>query len=206
MANNNHCFIAIDTTLKQLDAIYSDLIKEASRSESLDTLSKKLKSLDVTANPYLWLLCSWLFSLLKNGRYLQAPIKVGHCSGLCRSLSKPFLAVFSTCDLGLLSGEDWANKLNESAEMFTSAQRKKYVYYFAQFLVETNSVRDLCLSDIDVIGSSSEVDANLISPSHIDEVLEYLTDHIHDGVVYQYAYFLLCFAFTAAYAGMKLQN
>ncbi|WP_445780157.1 tyrosine-type recombinase/integrase [Shewanella sp.] len=200
VANNNHCFIAIDTTLKQLDAIYSDLIKEASRSACLNTLSNKLKSLEVTANPYLWLLCSWLFSLLKNGGTYKRRLKLATAVDYVKSLSNPFLVVFSTCDIGLLSGEDWANKLNESSDVFTSAQRKKYVYYFAQFLIETNLVRDLCLSDIDVIGSSSEVDANLISPSHIDEVLKYLTDHIHDGLVYQYAYFLLCFCF---YSGLR---
>lgn len=203
-ANNNHCFIAIDITLKQLDDIFLTLIgldeNNESRSTCLASLSDILKSSEVTANPYLWLLCAWLFSLLKNGGTYKRRLKLATTVDYVRNLSKPFLSVFSTCDLGLLSGEDWANKLNESAEMFTSAQRKKYVYYFAQFLIETNLVRDLCLSDIDVVGSSSEVDANLISPSHIDEVLKYLTDHVEDDLVYQYAYFLLCFCF---YSGLR---
>ena len=204
VANKNHCFIAIDTTLKQLDNIFLNLnmLDESNepRAICLAFVSDMLKSLEVTANPYLWLLCSWLFSLLKNGGTYKRRLKLATAVDYVRSLSKPFLAVFSTCDIVLLSGEDWANKLNESSEIFTSAQRKKYVYYFAQFLVETNLVRDLCLSDIDVVGSSSEVDANLISPSHIDEVLKYLTDHVEDGLVYQYAYFLLCFCF---YSGLR---
>ncbi|MCL1143211.1 tyrosine-type recombinase/integrase [Shewanella gaetbuli] len=204
MVNNNHCFIAIDITLKQLDDIFFklNLLKERNepRVTCLAFVSDMLQSSELTANPYLWLLCSWLFSLLKDGGTYKRRLKLATTVDYVRSLSKPFLAVFSTCDLGLLSGEDWANKLNESAETFTSAQRKKYIYYFAQFLVETNLVRDLCLSDIDVVGSSSKVDANLISPSHIDEVLGYLTEHVQDDVVYQYAYFLLCFCF---YSGLR---
>ncbi|MCC4831788.1 tyrosine-type recombinase/integrase [Shewanella sp. 10N.7] len=202
--NNDHCFIAIDITLKQLDEIVLTLNgldeNKEPRAACLAFISEMLKSYEVTTNPYLWLLCSWLFSLLKNGGTNKRRLKLATTVDYVKSLSKPFLAVFSTCDLGLLSGEDWANKLNESAEAFTSAQRKKYVYYFAQFLVETNLVRDLCLSDIDVVGSSSEVDANLISPSHIDEALEYLLENFLNGVVYQYGYFLLCFCF---YSGLR---
>ncbi|MGL4474669.1 MAG: tyrosine-type recombinase/integrase, partial [Shewanella sp.] len=51
------------------------------------------------------------------------------------------------------------------------------------------------LSDIDVIGSSSKVDANLISPSHIDEILSFLIQRFNIDSVFQDAYFLLCFCF-----------
>jgi integrase len=196
---DNKGFIAIDFTLKQLDEILMRLLKldenKETRANCLAAMSNELKSSEVKDNPYLWLLCSWLLSLLKNGGTYKRRIKVSTTVDYVKSLSKPFLTLFSTCDIGLLSGEDWANKLNEAAEIFTSAQRKKYVYYFAHFLIEANLVHDLCLSDIDVIGSSSEVDANLISATHIDDVLNYLTEHVEDGAIYQYAYFLLCFCF-----------
>ncbi|MFT6907965.1 MAG: integrase [Oleiphilaceae bacterium] len=197
--SENKSFIAIDITSKQLDDIFVKLLKlnenKETRANCLAAMSDELKSSEVKANPYLWLLSSWLFSLLKNGGTYKRRLKVSTIVDYVKSLSKPFLTLFSTCDIGLLSGEDWANKLNEAAELFTSAQRKKYVYYFAQFLIETNLVRDLCLSDIDVVGSSSEVDANLISATHIDEVLNYLIEHVEEGPVYQYAYYLLCFCF-----------
>ncbi|MEM5505593.1 tyrosine-type recombinase/integrase [Shewanella frigidimarina] len=192
-------FIDIDITSKQLDKIFVRLLllyeKKEPRANHLAFMNDTLNAVYVIANPYLWLLCSWLYSLLKNGGTFKRRLKVTTTVDYVKSLSKPFLTLFSTCDIGLLSGEDWANKLNEAAELFTSAQRKKYVYYFAQFLIDTNLVRDLCLSDIDVIGSSSEVDANLISPTHIDEVLNYLIQHVEDDPIYQYAYFLLCFCF-----------
>lgn len=197
--NQHHSFIAIDVTLRQLDDIFLRLSgldeSNAPRANCIAFISEVLKSSEVTANPYLWMLCSWLLSLLKNGGTYKHRLKVSTTVDYVKSFSKPFLTEFCTSDIGLLSGEDWANKLNEAAELFTSAQRKKYVYYFAQFLIETNLVRDLCLSDIDVVGSSSEVDANLISATHIDEVLKYLTKHVEEGLIYQYAYFLLCFCF-----------
>lgn len=197
--NQCHSFIAIDVTLRQLDDIFLRLSSHednnAPRAICIAFMSEKIKSSDITANPYLWMLCSWLLSLLKNGGTYKRRLKVSTTVDYVKSFSKPFLIEFFTSDIGLLSGEDWATKLNSASELFTSAQRKKYVYYFAQFLVETNLVRDLCLSDIDVVGSTSEVDANLISVTHIDEVLNYLTKHVEEGLIYQYAYFLLCFCF-----------
>ena len=192
-------FVDIKITLKNFDKLFERLLKfrleNNVREKCINFMKNIIKKPEIAAVPYFWLLCSWLYSLLKHGGTSKSRLKLSTIIDYVKSLSKPFLTVFSTCNIGLLSGEDWASKLNDSAELFSSAQRKKYVYYFAHFLIDNGLVRDLCLSDIDIIGSSSQVDANMISPTHIDEILNYLTQHFNDGLVYHYAYFLLCFCF-----------
>ncbi|MEZ9368431.1 tyrosine-type recombinase/integrase [Shewanella sp. 10N.286.51.B2] len=192
-------FISIDQTLQELQIIFEHVLfldeSNKNRTDCLTYLTNILKTQKIVKNSCLWLLCSWFFILLKNGGTYKKRLRISTTVDYVKSISRPFLSIFSTSDIKLLSGEDWANKLNETSELFTSAQRKKYVYYFAQFLLDYDLVRDLCLSDIDVVGSASEVDANLISASHIEEVLSYLNQHARESPVHQYAYFLLCFCF-----------
>ncbi|MFB2761602.1 tyrosine-type recombinase/integrase [Shewanella xiamenensis] len=199
VANENTSFVSMEKTLEQLDKVYTELCKlverNKPRSDSIMAIAIILEQPSSKSNPYFWILCAWLYSLLKTGGTYKRRLKVSTTIDYVKSLSRPFLIIFCTSDIYLLSGEDWAEKLNDAADHFSSAQRKKYIYYFAQFLIDSGFVRDLCLSDIDVLGSSSEVDSNLISHEHVQAILSYLDNQSTYCLVHRDAYFLLCFCF-----------
>ncbi|MFB2683628.1 tyrosine-type recombinase/integrase [Shewanella mangrovisoli] len=199
VANENTSFVSMEKTLEQLDKVYTELCKllerNKPRSDSLMAIAIILDQPSSKSNPYFWILCAWLYSLLKTGGTHKRRLKVLTTIDYVKSLSRPFLIIFCTSDIYLLSGEDWAEKLNDAADHFSSAQRKKYIYYFAQFLIDSGFVRDLCLSDIEVLGSSSKVDSNLISHEHVQAILSYLDTQSAYCPVHRDAYFLLCFCF-----------
>ena len=199
VANENTSFVSMEKTLEQLDKVYTELCKlverNKPRADSLMAIAIILEQPSSKSNPYFWILCAWLYSLLKTGGTYKRRLKVSTTIDYVKSLSRPFLIIFCTSDIYLLSGKDWAEKLNDAADHFSSAQRKKYIYYFAQFLIDSGFVRDLCLSDIDVLGSSSEVDSNLISHEHVQAILSYLDNQSAYCPVHRDAYFLLCFCF-----------
>ena len=197
-------FVPITKTIERLKIVTKHLTalseKNISRTECLLYVSNILDEPSIKNNCYLWLLCSWLYSLLKHGGTVKKRLRISTVIDYVNSLSRPFLTVFSSCDISLLNGSSWAEKLNEATEYFTSAQRKKTVYYFGKYLIDSEFVSDLCLSDIDVIGSASKVDANLVSPSHVRSMLEYFDRKYDDCKIHRYAYFLLCLCF---YSGLR---
>ncbi|MGR5470462.1 hypothetical protein ACPV51_24925, partial [Vibrio astriarenae] len=72
-------------------------------------------------------------------------------------MSSPFISEFYGCDPEKMNDIDWAEKLNIVIESIVSPQRKAYVAYFAEFLIDSNLVPNLCLSDIDVPASEHNV-------------------------------------------------
>ncbi|QYK06998.1 tyrosine-type recombinase/integrase [Shewanella zhangzhouensis] len=204
VANGTTCFVPMSETLKQLDKVFSHLIQlesqKATRTDCLNSLAIILEQSSSKMNPCFWILCAWLYSLLKVGGTIKRRLKISTTIDYVRSLSRPFLLVFCTSDISLLSGAEWTNKLNEATDHFSSPKRRIYVYYFAKFLVDSGFSRDLCLSDIEVVGSSSEVDANLITVEHAQVILSYLGGKSAECLVHRDAFFLLCFCF---YSGLR---
>lgn len=204
VTNEKTSFVSMEKTLEQLDKVYTELCylvdSNKPRADCLGAIAIILDQQSSKSNPYFWILCAWLYSLLKTGGTHKRRLKVSTTIDYVKSLSRPFLIIFCTSDIYLLSGEDWAEKLNDAADHFSSAQRKKYIYYFAQFLSDSGFVRDLCLSDIEVFGSSSEVDSNLISHEHVQVMLSYLDHQSAHCPAHHDAYFLLCFCF---YSGLR---
>ena len=149
---------------------------------------------------YLMILVAWFYSLLTQGGVIKKRIKDKTAIDYVKSTSSPFFTVFSTCNCGLLTADNWVEKLNEMADLFQSATRKRYVYYLAVFLKESEIVPGLCLSDLDVYSSSNVVDANLISPAHGELILKHLEKQFGASLIYQYAYILFCLSF---YSGLR---
>ncbi|MBH0029226.1 tyrosine-type recombinase/integrase [Pseudoalteromonas sp. SWN29] len=137
---------------------------------------------------------------MKEGGVNKKRLKVDTVIDYVKSISKPFLTVFVQTDLALISASDWAIKLNDTSEYFNSAQRKKYLYYFSVFLIESEIVKDLCIDDIEVAPVQSMVDANLVSASHASAILEHLSHSLNNSKVELYAYLLMCFCF---YSGLR---
>jgi integrase len=204
VSNETASFVSVAKTLAHLNTVFTELAelgdRNKPRADCLSTIASILEQPSSKSNPYFWVLCAWLYSLLKTGGTHKRRLKVSTTIDYVKSLSRPFLMIFCKSDISLLSGEDWAEKLNDAADHFSSAQRKKYIYYFAQFLIDSGFVRDLCLSDIEVVGSTSEVDSNLISHEHVQVILSYLDQQSAHCPVHRDAYFLLCFCF---YSGLR---
>lgn len=152
------------------------------------------------SSPYLMILVAWFYSLLTQGGMVKKRIKDKTAIDYVKSTSSPFFTLFSTCDIKLLDADSWIKKLNEMADLFKSATRKRYVYYLAVFLKESEIVPDLCLSDLDVYSSPNVVDANLISPAHGELILKHLEKQFGASLIYQYAYILFCLCF---YSGLR---
>ncbi|MEL7441134.1 MAG: hypothetical protein AAGJ58_21865, partial [Pseudomonadota bacterium] len=91
----------------------------------------------------------------------------------------PFISEFYGCDPEKMNEIDWAEKLNIVIESIASPQRKAFIAYFAEFLIDSALVPNLCLSDIDVPASEHKVDANIISHLEADNIIEALQQSEH---------------------------
>lgn len=172
--------------------------QRASRAQCIKFVEQELKN--DKNSIYFNILCGWLYYLLKEGGVTKKKLKVDTVIDYVKSISEPFLNVFTRTDLAVISASDWAIKLNDTSEYFNSAQRKKYLYYFSVFLIESEIVKDLCIDDLDIAPVQSKVDANLVSASHVSAILEYLSDSLNNSPVELYAYLLMCFCF---YSGLR---
>ncbi|MGJ8682739.1 hypothetical protein [Paraglaciecola sp.] len=68
------------------------------------------------------------------------------------------------------------DKFNCVSEQIKSAQRRCYVYYFAEFLVTSGILLELPLDELDSHSYKGRVDANLITHSQADVITEKLSE------------------------------
>ncbi|WP_446579323.1 hypothetical protein [Vibrio alfacsensis] len=156
--------------------------KEASKvsTKVLATLQIRLEDKHkIRAMPFCWLVLSWLYHLLKNGGKFKSTLRLNTVKDYVSAVSSPFISEFYGCDPEKMNDIDWAEKLNIVIESIVSPQRKAYVAYFAEFLIDSNLVPNLCLSDIDVPASEHNVDANIISHFEADNIITALGDSKH---------------------------
>lgn len=195
-------YIEPKLVILKLEHIYKSLkelnSQRASRVQCIRFVEQELKN--EKNSIYFYILCGWLYYLLKEGGVAKRRLKIGTVIDYVKSISKPFLTVFTQTDLAIISASDWAIKLNDATEYFTSAPRKKYLYYFSEFLIESEIVKGLCIDDLDIAPVQSKVDANLLSASHASAILEYLSNNLNNSLVELYAYLLMCFCF---YSGLR---
>ncbi|WP_350604207.1 integrase [Pseudoalteromonas sp. SMN1298-MNA-CIBAN-0114] len=195
-------YIEPKLVILKLEHIYKNLkelnSQRAPRVQCIRFVEQELKN--EKNSIYFYILCGWLYYLLKEGGVAKRRLKIGTVIDYVKSISKPFLTVFTQTDLAIISASDWAIKLNDATEYFTSAPRKKYLYYFSEFLIESEIVKDLCIDDLDIAPVQSKVDANLVTASHASAILEYLSNNLNNSLVELYAYLLMCFCF---YSGLR---
>lgn len=148
--------------------------------------------------PYVWLIKSWLFKLFFYGGAKKSKIRNKTVIDYVNTLAKPFLAEFSSTNASKLTLDQWIDKLNSVAEQIRSAQRRSYVYYFAEFLVDSGILPDLPLEELDSHSYKGRVDANLITVANAEHILDKLSEV--ESEVTTIARILLNFGF---YSGIR---
>ncbi|NOH26838.1 hypothetical protein [Vibrio mediterranei] len=170
--------------------------KEASKvsTKVLATLQIRLEDKHkIRAMPFCWLVLSWLYHLLKNGGKFKSTLRLNTVKDYVSAVSSPFISEFYGCDPEKMNEIDWAEKLNIVIESIASPQRKAYVAYFSEFLIDSNLVPNLCLSDIDVPASEHNVDANILSHVEADNIISALEKSKHPQAKLAQQLFILGF-------------
>ena len=83
--------------------------------------------------------------------------------------------------------------LNRTSDEVKSPSRKSFVLYFATFLRDAELVPDLPVAELDIAVSHGGVDANLISVSHAEAILGWLSTQ--QDVIARDAHLLFCLCF-----------
>ncbi|MGE6105634.1 hypothetical protein ACLHZT_18785 [Aeromonas veronii] len=169
-----------------------------SRTEIVVFFSEWLALNSRNSVPYLWFLVAWTRSLLKHGGRVKGSLKPGTIIDYVSSIGKAFLGIFNSYSLTQLDGVDWVELLNRTTDDIKSPLRKGFVLYFAKFLHDTELVPDLPVSELDVAVSQGGVDANLLSVSHAEVILQRLAKQSDALANDAYLLFSLCF-----YSGLR---
>lgn len=127
-----------------------------------------------TYSPYLWLLMAWIKSLLTDGGQVKASLKPGTIIDYVLSIGPAFLSLFCQYRIDELEPDNWIDLLNELGQNISSAHRKGFVIYLASYLRDSELVPDLAVNELEVAVAHGEVDANLVSPHHIELIMSYL--------------------------------
>ncbi|UJF17098.1 tyrosine-type recombinase/integrase [Vibrio sp. SS-MA-C1-2] len=200
----------VSSQLDQLMKLFS-LLKGASNQPLKKTqlqlarnalISKLRDDLSCTRSatelPWLWLVKSWLYKLLKQGGMKKKYLRENTIESYIRYVAEPFLLEFIGCDPSLLSSDEWAEKLNLTAESIGAASKRKYVLYFTEFLINSDVCQGMSLTDLDIAISKQNVDANILSHYEADKVIKLLLDEEH--VLTDYALIIFCLGF---YCGLR---
>ena len=181
--------IAQLTAKEQIDIVsfFTDKLASASPKEASKVSTELLADLHIRledkhkirAMPLCWLMLSWLYHLLKNGGKFKSTLRLKTIKDYVTSVCSPFISEFYGCDPEKMNEIDWAEKLNIVIESIASPQRKAFIAYFSEFLIDSALVPNLCLSDIDVPASEHKVDANIISHLEADNIIEALQQSKH---------------------------
>lgn len=169
------------TTAEQVEVIeyFTNRLIKASLKESIhinnelqEELRTKLESNDIAKSaPWGWLVLSWLYHLLRFGGKFKKRLRLTTIKSYINYVAGPFIQEFSGCAPKKMDNLDWAEKLNIVAEQITST-KKAYVLYFAEFLIKSDLVTNLCLSDMDIPSVGHQVNANLITQHEADRIVQ----------------------------------
>ncbi|MFM2598254.1 hypothetical protein [Vibrio fortis] len=195
--------IAQLTAKEQIDIVsfFTGKLASASPREASKVSTELLANLHIRledkhkirAMPFCWLMLSWLYHLLKNGGKFKSKLRLKTIKDYVTSVSLPFISEFYGCDPEKMNEIDWAEKFNIVIESIASPQRKAFVAYFAEFLIDSSLVPNLCLSDIDVPASEHNVDANIISHVEADNIIAALEESEHPKAELAQMFFFLGF-------------
>lgn len=169
------------STAEQIEVIahYTDRLMKTSLTESIriskelqDELRPRLESNEMAASaPWGWIVLSWMYQLLKFGGKHKKRLRLTTIKSYVSYVAGPFIQEFSGCAPKKMDSLDWAEKLNIVAEQIAST-KKAFVLYFAEFLIESDIVTNLCLSDIDIPSIGHRVNANLITHHEAERIIE----------------------------------
>lgn len=195
------------TTAEQIEVIehYTGRLIKTSLKESVrisnalqDELRPRLESNDMAKSaPWAWLVLSWMYNLLRFGGKYKKRLRLTTIKSYINYIAGPFLQEFSGCAPKRMDNLDWAEKLNIVAEQIIST-KKAYVLYFADFLIQSDLVTNLCLSDLDIPSVAHQVNANLITQHEADKIIE-ACEHINTPTS-KLAKLCFCFGF---YSGLR---
>ncbi|WP_417763598.1 hypothetical protein [Shewanella sp.] len=147
--------------------------------------------------PWVWLLLSWCYHLLKEGGKHKKRLRLTTIRSYVRYVAAPFIREFSGCSPKKMVGFDWADKINRAAEHITTT-KKAFFLYFAEFLVQSNLVSGLSLSDIDIGINKKSIDANIVTQDEADSIIS-VCDSLQTYVS-MLAKFCFCLGF---YSGLR---
>lgn len=178
--------------LKPNDSRHRSGRLDVSRNELIHIFTEWLSKNRDTFSPYLWLLMAWAKSLLTDGQ-VKKNLDPSTIIDYVMTIGPAFLVIFCQYRIDELDPDDWIDLLNELGESINSSQRKGFVIYLASYLRDSELVPDLAVGELEVAVNYGQVDANVISPNHIDMMIQYLMKQ--DGAVYRDAILLLCLSY-----------
>ena len=164
-----------------------------SRSTLVNGFTDWLEQHATSDAPYLWFLVAWARSLFKHGGRVKRSLKPGTIVDYVSTIGAAFLGNFNGYRLSELDGVDWVELLNRTSDAVKSPSRKGFVLYFATFLRDAELVPELPVAELDIAVSHSEVDANLMSVSHAEAILGWLSTQ--QDVIARDAHLLFCLCF-----------
>jgi len=164
-----------------------------SRSTLVNGFTDWLEQHATSDAPYLWFLVAWARSLFKHGGRVKRSLKPGTIVDYVSTIGAAFLGNFNGYRLSELDGVDWVELLNRTSDAVKSPSRKGFVLYFATFLRDAELVPDLPVAELDIAVSHGGVDANLISVSHAEAILGWLSTQ--QDVIARDAHLLFCLCF-----------
>ena len=160
-----------------------------SRNELISLFTQWLSQNKDTYSPYLWLLMAWVKSLLTDGGQVKRVLEPRTIIDYVSSIGSVFLSIFCQYKIESLDPEDWIDLLDEVSQQINSSHRKCFVIYLASYLRDSGLVSDLAVGELDIAASHGQVDANVVSPHHIDQIIQFLMKQ--DGKIYRDAILLL---------------
>ncbi|CAM3948450.1 site-specific integrase [Rheinheimera salexigens] len=161
-----------------------------------DSVEIKLKTESFKNNFYVSLYGKWVLHLLKYGGVKKATLTFRTIKGYASTLLKPFFIIFNDVDFSRLDDETLLEKLNLVAEIIPDT-KQRYVYYLANYIQNIEVIPGFYAGKLDVISTTSLVDANILSVSQMETLLTKLHSA---GEAHYDAILLLCLGF---YTGMR---
>ncbi len=166
---------------------------DVSRNELIHIFTTWLSDNQNAYSPYLWLLMAWTKALLTDGGRIKKILKPATIIDYVQSIGPTFLAIFCEYKIGELEPDDWVDLLNELGLSIHSPQRKGLIIYLASYLRNSGLVPDLAVNQLEVAVNNISVDANMVSPQHVDMIIQYLMKQ--DGIFYRETILLLCLCY-----------
>lgn len=201
LLNGSHTDITIEQQIRQFNNVVNDRLSTITRGRKKPAITAIYQWIQQDSNlshsPWLWLLVTWSFNLLKHGN-VKRQLKPSTIRAYVGSLLKPFLVEFATTAPNRMTDAHWQDKLNKVIESIRTPKNKQYVHYFAKFLQGSGYFSARVLDGLQSESVSGRVDANLVVPKEVSIISEHLMNQA--GETYEVARLILALGF---YTGLR---
>ncbi len=140
-----------------------------------------------------WLLTSWGYWMIVNGGKFKKTLRKGSIDRYLQ-FARPLLQSFGAQDVWEDHSEQWVMVIEDAAKKAGPAFQPAAAERFVAFLISNGFAPDIHISDVDLPGVNSKVDANMLVPAEIELVLIALRRF--DSKLTRIARLIFCFGFA----------